>query len=371
MPQVDEMVEIPRYVSWKRRAVTTTSWFVSAAGLALLAPVALPVALVADLVMRRHFSVIRTYLFFCAFFWVECVGMVAALGLWLARPVARWDERRYQHLNRRLQYWWGRNLFWSAVRIFGVDVEIDGLELLEDPRPTLVLCRHASTLDTMLPIAVVRQMKYYRYVIKAELLADPAMDYVAQRFPNCFVHRGTDNPEEEARNVVALGKDLETTGAVVVYPEGTRYTPAKRARLLEKFGEDDPDDLLPVVESLNRTLPPLRQGARKLVETMTEADVLFIAHRGVDEAGAMSDLIKGRLTQVKLEVAMWRIVADDVPRDPDAVRQFLVEHWKRVDAFACGEELAAETRPPRPKSRATKRRPTQTDGVASSRVDAR
>jgi hypothetical protein len=335
------MVELPRYVSWKRRITTTVAWFVSAIGLLALAPAAVPVTLVADLAMRRRFSVTRTYLFFLSFFWIECGGLLGALAVWVARPIARWDEHRYQHLNRRLQYWWGRNLFWSAVRIFGVDVRIDGLELLEDPKPTLVLCRHASTLDTMLPIAVVREMKYYRYVIKAELLADPAMDFVAQRFPNCFVHRGSGDPEQEAANVVELGKNLEETGAVVVYPEGTRFTPKKRARLLEKFSnEGDPENLLPIVKRLQRTLPPLRQGARRLVETMTENDVLFIAHRGVDQAGAMSDLVKGRLTGVTFEATMWRVPAEEVPRDEDAVRDFLVDNWERVDAWACGEEFA-------------------------------
>lgn len=357
------MVETPRYIDWKRRIAMSTVWFVCAIGLVTLLPAAIPVTLLADLIVRRKWSVTRTYLFFTSFFLVECGGLVGALAIWIARPFARWDEARYQHLNRQLQSWWGRNLFWNAVRIFGVDVEIEGLPLLEDPQPMLVMCRHASTLDTMLPIALVRQMKHFRYVIKAELLNDPAMDVVAQRFPNCFVHRGGRDPEQEARNVVALGQELEETGAVVVYPEGTRFSPSKRARLLEKFSnEGDPENLLPVVQKLERTLPPLRHGARKLVETM-DTDVLFIAHRGIDRTGAMSDLVKGSLVGASLQVTIWRVPADEVPRDPDGVRHFLVSNWERVDAWACGRDL--------PEADPSSRSSSPPDSTSIESVDAR
>ena len=47
----------------------------------------------------------------------------------------------------------------------------------------------------------------------------------------------------------------------------------------------------------------------------------------------MSDLFSGGLTQARLDVSIWRFRADQVPREDGAVREFLVENWKKIDHF--------------------------------------
>lgn len=337
-----ELHEIPTDINWKRRFLTTPGWLFLAVLLPLLLPVVIPVTALYDLVTRNRLSTSRTALFFTYFFVLESLGLTIAFWLWIQHKCGM-SEDDYERANRKLQRWWARGLFWGTIRIFSMDVDIQGLEELEDERPAVVLSRHASTLDTMLPIAVVRQLKYYRFVIKSELLTDPTLDYCAQRFPNVFVRRGSDNPDFEIQKVLALGKELGDNEAVVVYPEGTRFTPQKRARLLEKFKDDE--EMLPVTESLENTLPPLREGGVKLLESTPDCDVVFIAHRGIDGAAAMSDLIKGRLTENYLEISIWRHPADSVPREPDEIREFMVENWQRIDRFI-GELEATEERQP-------------------------
>lgn len=324
------LYEIPKNISWKRRLLTTTSWFFLALILTVSLPIVVPILALYDVILRRQLSATRTMFFFTYFFVLESLGLTIALWIWI-RKLFGLDDRAYEMANRRLQRWWSRGLFWGSVRIFSMEVNIDGLEKLEDPRPCVVLSRHASTLDTMLPLAVVRQLKLFRYVIKSELLADPALDYAAQRFPNVFVNRGSDDPEFEIQKVLALGTELEENTAVVVYPEGTRFTEKKRQRLLEKFADND--ELLPVAQSLQKTLPPLREGGIRLIESTPDADVVFIAHRGIDGAAAMSDLITGGLTKARLEVAIWRYLADEVPRKKEAIHDFLVENWQKIDRF--------------------------------------
>lgn len=333
------MVEPDADIRWRRRLPTTMFWFIAATVMWLLMPVVAPFLLLWDVVFRKRLSATRTWFFFATFFAVESSGLIGALFLWLRNLVAPRTREQWWEENRRLQRWWGRNLFWRAVQVFGVDMKIEGMSALMDPHPALVLSRHASTLDTMIPLAIATRMKAYRYVIKAELLFDPAMDIVAQRFPNCFVRRGGDDPGGEVRRVVRLGQEIEKDGAVVIYPEGTRFTTKKRQRLLEKFAENDPDDLLEVVERFDKTLPPLREGVRRLIENTAGADVVFLSHRGIDQASAMSDLIHGRLTDAHLEIKMWRIRAADVPRDHDGVRQFLLDNWELVNAYARGDEI--------------------------------
>ncbi|MFU8806980.1 MAG: 1-acyl-sn-glycerol-3-phosphate acyltransferase [Bradymonadaceae bacterium] len=315
--------------NWKRRALTIPLWLLLAIILPVVLPAVVLVLLIYDLIRPSRFSATRTAIFFTHFFVLEAMGLVIATWIWI-RGLLGLEKTAYQLANRRLQRWWARGLFWGSVRIYSMNIDIDGLELLEDPTPSVVLSRHASTLDTMLPLAVVRELKLFRYVIKAELLASPALDVVGQRFPNVFVRRGTGDPEKEIRRVLALSQDLEENAAVMVYPEGTRFTAKKRERLLKKF--DDDKEMLALAKSLKYTLPPLREGGVKLLMS-TRTDVVFIAHRGIDRAGAMSDLIKGGMTRAHLEISIWRVPAEEVPRDADGVRDFLMENWRRIDRF--------------------------------------
>ncbi len=326
--------ELPTDRSWKRRAITLPLWFTLAVALPIVMPFVLPVTALVDLIRRNRLSLSRTMIFFTWYFVLESAGLFVAGILWLRHQMGLSDEV-YEVENRKVQRWWARGLFWGTARIFAMEVELEGLDALEDPTPCIVLSRHASTLDTMLPIAVVRQMKRYRYVIKAELLTAPALDIVAQRFPNVFVVRGAANTEREVEKVLALSEDLEATGAVVMYPEGTRFSAEKRARLLEKFA-DDPE-MRELTEELRNTLPPLREGVVRLLEH-TNMDVVFIAHRGLDEASSMAELAGGGMTGVSLVARMWRIPAEEVPRTAEGLKRFLVHHWRRIDHFVREED---------------------------------
>lgn len=329
-------------LSWKRRAITVPSWFLLAIVTTLLAPVVIPLTALYDLVRRRDFLLTRTLLFFPMFFTIESGGLAGGFVLWAIRGLVLRDADSYRDANRRLQRWWSSNLFWGAVRLFSMRVDIEGLERLEEDIASIGLVRHASTMDTMLPLAVVRNTKRFRYVIKAELLADPAMDYIARRFENVFVRRGYENPAEEVERVVRLGDDLEHNGVVIIYPEGTRFTPEKRERLVKKLEAKEADPLLPVALRLSHTLPPLREGAVQLIAAHPEIDVLVIAHRGLERAGSMYDLWAGGLLRAHLEIQIWRIPAAEVPREREELEEWMVQQWERIDAFAARSKALAE-----------------------------
>jgi 1-acyl-sn-glycerol-3-phosphate acyltransferase len=111
----------------------------------------------------------------------------------------------------------------------------------------------------------------------------------------------------------------------VIFPEGTRFTPQKRERGLER-GD-------PLAAKLARTLSPLRTGALALGSSASDLDVVIIAHTGLELAGTLGELVFGGLTRARLRVRIWRVAAADVPRGPDEFRAWLSERWLEVDAF--------------------------------------
>ena len=62
-----------------------------------------------------------------------------------------------------------------------------------EPGPVIVMIRHASILDNLLPSVFVAwpHKVRLRYLLKRELLSDPGLDIGGKRLPNYFVRRGT------------------------------------------------------------------------------------------------------------------------------------------------------------------------------------
>ena len=105
----------------------------------------------------------------------------------------------------------------GAVRL---RIEVMGGEEVA-PGPVIVLIRHASIVDNLLPAKLIarRHGIRLRYVLKRELLADPCLDIAGRRLPNYFVRRGTGEAQELER-VRALAHGLGTDEGVLIYPRG-------------------------------------------------------------------------------------------------------------------------------------------------------
>lgn len=324
---------LKKNMDWRRRILTTSIWMMLAWFITFSLPFWMFLGFILDLMMPKKTAYMRTVIFFWAYFMIEARALIFIIGVWVLRPLFFQDPVVYNRLNRTVQRQWASSLFWTSIKIYAADVKIEGLEALENPRPVLLLSRHVSTLDTMLPLALTwkRKMKDIRYVLKAELLLEPCLDIGAQRLPNYFVRRGGDQ-EKEIAGILKLRENLGEDGVIVIYPEGTRFSEKKRAKLLEKF-ETKNSPLLETARLLTHTLPPIRDGVIRLVETMREEDIIFVAHRGMDKTESMASLFSGSLFHAKIEIRLWRIPANAVPREPEAIREFLIENWKEINAF--------------------------------------
>ena len=144
-------------------------------------------------------------------------------------------ERMLDWTWRFQQLWVG--FFFDVVRVLlGLKVEVEGEECVR-PGPVIVLIRHASIVDNLLPSVFVanRERIRLRYVLKRELLWDPCLDIVGNRLPNLFVDRGGQDSERARRAVAELAQHLEPNEGVLIYPEGTRFSAEKQEALRLRY----------------------------------------------------------------------------------------------------------------------------------------
>ena len=319
----------------------------------LLVTVLLPelflLALAVDLVRRLASGVpptaARLVLFLWAYLAAEVVGLAGLAAVWLLALGGR-RQARMRELTWRLQQAWAAFLFGAVRVLFGMRVEVTGAEEVV-PGPVIVLVRHASIVDNLLPANLVARPygMRLRYVLKRELLADPCLDVAGRRLPNYFVRRGTGEAQEVER-VRALAHGLGADEGVLIYPEGTRFTPERRARAIARIAERDPG-LAARAGRLRHLLPPRLGGVGALLDGAPSADVVVVAHHGFDGLRLISDIWRGGLVGLVVRVRVTRVPRSAVPEGGAARAEWLYGLWQEVDdwleARVAGDPVPAAT----------------------------
>ncbi|MEZ4296774.1 MAG: 1-acyl-sn-glycerol-3-phosphate acyltransferase [Polyangiaceae bacterium] len=321
---------------WRRRAVTIPGSILGAVLLLGLSPVLLPLTIVVDLIRRKRFATTRFLMFAGVYLWVTTWALVCLFFSWVICGTwagARWD-RIYRHAYF-LQRHWARGLYRGGEACFGVRTVVDDSELQRDAKgPFLVFIRHTSLAETMLPLVILRHERniVLRYVIKRELLMEPGIDVAGQRIPNAFVRRSGNDLSREVEQVRKIARDMEPGQGVLIYPEGTRFSPKKHAERLAGVQAKDPARY-ERVRGLRRVLPIRLGGPMALLEERPDADVLFVAHTGFEAVASFERMINGALVGKTVKVKVWRVPAASIPKDPEERTAWLDGEWNKMDRW--------------------------------------
>ncbi len=311
----------------RRRLATTSIYAVSWVLLTLLSPLWLVLGLLVGLARRRSFIVVRLLLFAWFYVGLELIALVLIAGVFATRPRG---EARVGSLYR-LQAWWASLTLRVAARALQLKLIVGGADCAM-PGPTILLVRHASILDTLLPSVYVQRPHQYRvrYVLKQELLFDPCIDIVGNALPNYFVDR-TGDLGRELEGIRALVQNLGPDG-VLIFPEGTRFSTEKQGKALRKL-EADASPHLPAARRLSHVLPPKPAGVLTLLEELPSVDCVFLAHTGLEAFAKIKNLLSGEVVASTVYVQLWRVDANDIPEEPDERLRWLYAEWEKVNAF--------------------------------------
>jgi 1-acyl-sn-glycerol-3-phosphate acyltransferase len=315
----------------------------------LLVPL-LVVAGVIDVVrwrrLRKRFVAVRLL---ALLWWVtlgELLGLVGLLRIWLRATIAGPAEHPYpyrQRLYRLRQRWLARHLAGLRV-LLGLRLEVDGLELA-GPGPVVILMRHTSTLDPLLPDVIVgRPLRLgLRVVAMRELVNLPTIDIGLRFAPHLLVSRRSAPGVDELDRLRELPRDLGADEGVLIFPEGMIYSPDRLARAKRAFARRRPE-LAPLIERMRHVLPPRLGGAIALLQSCPGADVVLCGHMGL---APLASVWRGGLIGNTVRVKFWRYPAEDVPTDSDeALVPWLFERWIELDDWI--DQQLTQTATPEP-----------------------
>jgi 1-acyl-sn-glycerol-3-phosphate acyltransferase len=324
--------------TWQRRLVTipvvTVGWLLTIT----LLPVLLVGALAIDLVRRFRAGIqavaVRIVIFLLAYLTAEVAAVAGAFLVWLLAGLGTARQRLCRQ-TLILQRWWA-NAVWAAARsIFSLRLIAEGGDAA-GPGPVLVLARHSSIVDNLLPYQLFtrRHGIVLRYVLKRELLLDPALDIAGNRLPNHFVDRGGVDTDRELAALRHLAADLREEDGVLIYPEGTRFTAEKQRRALATLEKRNRRSY-ELASQLEGLLPPRPGGVLALLDA-SRADVVVLAHHGLEGFARVKDIWAGGMVGKVVRVRMWRIPRAEIPVGRADRTDWLHRVWLDMDRWLVG-----------------------------------
>ncbi len=324
-PIVDKIVMTN---SLLRRLVTIPGVVLGFGLVTVLLPVLYLVLVAVDAVRALRSNASWVGIRILTFLWLYLLGEVSAvvaLFLIAFRSGAARTGAIYS-----LQRLWVRWNFRAVVSIFGLDVSVEGSDEIA-PGPIIVLSRHASLIDTLIPGTLISSMQGIdlRYVLKRELLLDPALDIAGSRLPNVFVDRGAPRSDGEFAAIRDLARDLGPGEGVLIYPEGTRFSERKRISYTKRL-QNRGGTIGAVAARLRSVLPPRPGGTLAILEA-SSADVLLLGHHGLEGFAGVRDVWSGGLVGSTIHIRFWRIPRAEIPEVRSDRVNWLFRVWEQLD----------------------------------------
>ncbi len=328
--------ESGRSARLKRRSITVPAILISfLISIGLYVPIVLLATLV-DFCRKKPLPTVRLLTYGLWWLGIESGGILGSAFLWLRfAPRRQLTSQQSLTAHSNLQYWWTSNLIRGAKSLLGLRFKLDRQESLEIGGPLVVLARHGSQGDALLVAAVLAKAGLRpRFIVKRQLLWDPCLDIVGHRIPNYFVDRDAADNRVEIENIGALAKDLAADEAVVIFPEGTRFSPRKLKRAIEMLSVTAPER----VESAQRlscVLPVRTPGFLSILNNNQDADIVLLNHVGVTDFKNLNDLWRNIPFPAPLHFNAERLSRSQLP--PISESKTLIENidhlWEKFDQW--------------------------------------
>jgi 1-acyl-sn-glycerol-3-phosphate acyltransferase len=350
-----------------RRLVMVPLVIVIAATLAVLAP---PLAIfsAAYAVIRKsrtgrahRMRTLRVVCFALAWFLGETAALTVSGSLWIVSGFGgRLDTEPYRSRHYAVMRWLLDLIYHAAERTCGLRMQVaapPGEPELNDAgdRPIIVLSRHAGPGDSLLLVHHLLTVcdRRPRLVMKAALQLDPSLDVLANRLPNAFVHRRKTRSQAKTgaahrhhtEQIKRLAAGLDSKDALVIFPEGANWTPLRWRRAITRLRRRGLTHLAERAAAMPNVLAPRTGGALAALAACPAADVIFVAHAGLDRLVSVRDVWHSLSADVSVSARWWRVPAAEVPRTAGHQAQvdWLYDWWQRVDAWITAQRSPVST----------------------------
>ena len=345
---------------WVRRVILAPLVVVGGPVLIGFTPILLLAIIIVASFVPRRFRWPRALLVFFVYLLWEALLLIVLFVLWIASGFG-WKIRSAAFV--RVHYGLAaialRVLFWVCRGVLGVRILTDAAQqssegtvpasferMFQSGTPLIVASRHAGPGDSFILMhALLNHVhRMPRVVVKDTMQWDPAVDVLLNRLPTRFItptgfsgppgfsgRRDTGRAAEAL--ITDLARGLGRDDAFVIFPEGGNFTPTRRASRIDRLRQGGKEALAARAEALQHVLAPQPGGLYAALESASDADVVFIAHSGLDDLATARDLWRALPMEKRITLHAWRVPRSEVPADRTEQVMWLFAWFARIDAW--------------------------------------
>jgi 1-acyl-sn-glycerol-3-phosphate acyltransferase len=270
---------------------------------------------------------------------LESLMLVELFGLWIASGFGLFLRRPFfERIHYDLAQTYLVIFFREARRVLRLKIRTEGPAPDAHPgHPLLVCSRHAGPGDSFTLMYAL--MHWYgrepRVVLKETLAWDPAIGVLLNRVPSRFISppKKGDAADLLERQVGELASDLDDNDAFVIFPEGGNFTPARRQRAIDKLRRLGLERMAQRAERMENVLAPRPGGFLAALDAAPEADVVLVAHTGLDHMLTVADVWRELPMDKQLIMRWWRVSREDIPEGREQRIDWLFSWWEHIDAW--------------------------------------
>jgi 1-acyl-sn-glycerol-3-phosphate acyltransferase len=172
-----------------------------------------------------------------------------------------------------------------------------------------------------------------RVVLKDTLQWDPGIDVLLHRIPARFISPNPAEGDDLESQIRALATDLDEDDAFVIFPEGGNFTEGRRDRAIARLRRLGLERMAERAEKMTHVLAPRPGGFLAALDAAPEADVVLVAHTGLDHLLTVGDLWRELPMDKQIVMRWWRVSRAEIPADRDGQIDWLFGWWERIDAW--------------------------------------
>lgn len=267
----------------------------------------------------------------------ESVLLLVLLGLWCSSGFGRRLRTPYfEGIHYDLVQGATWVFFREARRVLALRITTDGPTPDAHPGvPILVACRHAGPGDSLILIHAL--MHWYqrepRVVLKDTLAWDPLIDVMLRRIPARFITPSPGSGEDLETQITELAHGLDENDAFVIFPEGGNFTPERRRRAIERLHRLGMTRMARRAESMAHVIAPKPGGFIAALDGAPDADVVLVAHTGLDHLLTVADVWRELPMDKRLVMRWWQVPREDIPDGREERIEWLYGWWEQIDEW--------------------------------------
>ena len=269
---------------------------------------------------------------------LETVILIELFGLWIASGFGLFIRRPFfERIHYDIAQAYLVIFFREARRVLRLKIVTEGPSPDAFPgHPLLVCSRHAGVGDSFTLMYAL--MHWYgrepRVVLKDTLAWDPAIGVILNRVPSRFISPGPrKGPELLEQEVGELARGLDHNDAFVIFPEGGNFTPKRRERAIEKLRKVGLEGMAQRAERMQNVLAPRPGGLLAALDAAPEADVVLVAHTGLDHMLTVTDVWRELPMDKQIIMRWWRVPREEIPSEREARIDWLYSWWEDIDRW--------------------------------------